>query len=196
MVVLPKVPLGTYSVTVTPPADVAQAAVTTLSVDLLAGGVSQTVTLSSKVPLTGTLNPLPGAGQARLTAFDASLELGRSAPVATSADEGGGFALLVDPNRAYELVIDPLAGRGLARTVVVIDGVGPVGTHTGPLALTRGQAIKGTLVTGVGSVTNAFVQVFCEPSAASCVDPTQSLAEAVSRGDGSFDLVVPIPPRN
>ena len=152
------------------------------------------MTLSSKVPLGGTLGPLPGAREARVTAFDVGLRL-RSAPVATTADEVGGFALLVDPNRPYQLVIDPLPARGMARTVVVTDGVGPVGTNTGPIALTRGQAIKGTLVTGIASVTNALIQVFCEPSAASCVDPTQSLAEALSRGDGSFDLVVPIPPR-
>jgi hypothetical protein len=190
--VLPNLPIGTYSVSVTPPAMAAPAAVTMVSVSVPAAGVSQTLTLLPKVPLTGSLDPAAAAAGARVTALDRGVGL-PVAPVVASANESGQFTLLVDPNRTYELVIDPPTGRGLGRTVMNPLAVGPIGIDAGALALAPGRPIAGTVTTGAVAVPNALIQVFCEPSAASCVDPTQSLAEAISRGDGSFDLVVPMP---
>jgi hypothetical protein len=192
LAVLPKLPVGTYSVTVTPPATAAPAAVTTASVTVPAAGVSQTLTLWAKVPLTGTLAQLAAAAGARVTALDRGIGL-RVASVVALVDGSGQFTLLVDPNRTYELVIDPPAGRGLGRTVVSPLAVGAIGADAGAIALAPGRVIAGTVTTGAVAVPDAFIRVFCEPSAASCVDPTQSLAEAVSRGDGSFDLIVPMP---
>jgi hypothetical protein len=42
-------------------------------------------------------------------------------------------------------------------------------------------------------VPDTLVKVFCLPGAPDCLDPTIPLGEAVSGGDGSFELGLPDP---
>jgi len=201
---LPPYPAGSYVVTVVPPGSAAAAAVTTVPAVVPAGPASQTITLASKVALTGALGPLPASAGALIRAVDAgspatSLDPGTPATgtaVSTQAASDGTFSLSVDPNRTYELIIQPVqTGAGSIGRAVMKTSSGATATNLGKITLPAGQLYQGT-VTLMGTSTpravpNAFIQVYCAPSAIDCVDPAVSLAEATSRGDGTFSVILP-----
>lgn len=198
----PPYPAGPYVLTVVPPDSAAPAAVTTVSAIVPAGATVQTVTLSSKVTLTGKL--LPASAGALIRAVDAGSpptdydpgtpSTGRAA--STQATSDGTFSLSVDPNRDYQLILQPVANSSgsLGRAVVKVSS-GAAAMSLGTLTLPAGQLYQGTVMlidsTTPRTIPNAFIQVYCVSSSVGCVDPAVSLAEATSRGDGSFSLVLP-----
>lgn len=189
-------PVGTYNVTVVPVTDPASATPSAMTgaVIQLDASVTRTITLAAKATLAGTLAPVAAANGATITAFDQSSGL-VAAPVTTRAASDGSFMMPVDPGRTYQLTVQPSPAQGYARTIVGGTAVGATRTDVPPTTLTRGQKVSGAVSgAGAGPLDHAFVQVFCEASSASCVDPATPLAEAVSAADGSFEVVLPVPP--
>ena len=193
----PPYPVGDYALIILPPSSAAPAALTTMPVTLQGGATLQTVTLASKVPLSGTLRPLPGGAGALIQAVDAGTPP-TGFVVAAQAGSDGTFSLLVDPDRTYELIVKPLAGASstLARAVLTVSTNGQ-GRELGSITLPPGLSFQGTVrnddttMSNAFPIENAFVQVYCVTSSASCVDPTVSLAEATTLGDGTFTVVLP-----
>jgi hypothetical protein len=100
--------------------------------------------------------------------------------------------LLVDPGRSYELVIQPAAGKSVARTIVAPTAVSTADVSIGAVTLAHGRSVP-VMVQGNGgnAVDRAFVQIFCQASSATCVDPAMPLAEGVTTSDGRLDVVLP-----
>lgn len=200
----PPYPVGPYLVTVLPPDSASPAAVTTVPVVLPAGAPWQTVTLSSKVIVSGTLRPLPDSGGALIRAVDAGTPPSGNDPgtpstgraVSTQAASDGTFSLALDPGRDYQLILQPIsnAAGNVGRAVLKVSSAGSA-SSLGMVTLPAGQLYQGTVMlvdsTTPRSIPNAFIQVYCASSSVGCVDPAISLAEATSRGDGSFSLVLP-----
>lgn len=195
-----RLPTGKYDVLVVPPVGAGPQALTSLALELQTAGVvpsaAATITMATKVTLSGTLMPPTEAAGASITAVDAGAD-GSGGVASAVVDAKGGFTLAISPKRSYRIIVQPLPGSGRMRTVFAVDDVGvdkngnpmpPV-----PLALTlqRGRSLVGTVENAGFPIGQAFIQVFCVSSVPSCVDPTISLAEATTRGDGSFDLLIP-----
>jgi len=221
-VTFPPFPPGLYTLTIIPPAAAAPAAVTTVPVTLTAGTVTQTIALARKVPLTGTLTAkmVPTSGQVTAIDIGNACTAGMGCPVSTTAsstsaatgsvftgqaDSNGVFSLAVDPDRTYELVIQPSGGSGSTPGRAVVPSfhlcstatapctaVNPTGS-VGTIALPGGLQYHG-LLTDIGSgatVGGASIQVFCSLASSTC-DPGVSLAEATSSGDGTFSVILPV----
>ena len=200
----PPFPAGNYALTIVPPGSAGPAAVTTVPTIVAVGAASQTITLASKVLLKGTLRPLPASAGALVRAVDVGTTAKDSAPatpttglsVSTQAASDGTFSLSVDPDRDYELILQPVpnSGTSVGRAVVKASSTSTT-SNLGVITLPAGQLYQGTVMltdtTTPRAVPNAFIQVYCASSAIGCVDPTVSLAEATSLGDGSFSLILP-----
>ena len=193
----PPYPTGDYALMILPPRGAAPAALTTTPVMLLPGATLQTVTLASKVTLRGTLRPLPAAAGAVVQAVDADTPR-TGFVVSTQAAGDGTFALQVAPDRAYQLIVQPIAGVSstLARAVLQVSPamVGDLGFITLPTGLSFQGTVENadTAMTGNAfPIGNAFVQVYCVTSSSTCVDPSVSLAEATTLGNGTFTVVLP-----
>jgi len=223
-VTFPPFPPGTYTLTIIPPAAAAPAAVTTVPLTLTAGAATQTITLARKVSLVGKVTPLAGAAGAQVTAIDVGNACTANAPGCPSnappvgssaatgavfsgtADANGMFALPVDPDRTYELIVQPsnasasTLGRAvwpgfrLCSTATAPCTAGNAASSVGTIPLPAGMAYHGLLTdnfTG-SSVGGASIQVYCTLASQTC-DPAVSLAEATSLGDGTFNVVLPLP---
>ena len=194
------VPTGSYAVLVIPPAGSGQLAITSFGVELETTGVvpasAATLTMASKVALSGTVSPMVDAEGASITAVDTGTDGGGGVASAV-ADAQGRFTLAVSPQRSYRIIVQPATQSTSIRTVFAVNSVA-VGTDGKPpplsLKLQRGRPLNGTVKNPEGGpVGQAFIQIFCVSSAPSCVDPTLSLAETTSRGDGTFNLLIPDP---
>ena len=184
-------PAGTYDVTITPPARLGSAATTSLSgLKVTSSGLSRTVTLAQKVSLTGKLAPMPASQGTSITAIDTSSDAAGSTATAV-ADSNGMFTLSIDPNRTYELIMQPRLDQALGRRAMRDVIVGATGTALGSITLPAAVSVTGNVMSGGKPVAGAFVQVFCVSSSASCVDPTISLGEVTTSSDGSFQVVLP-----
>jgi len=185
------VPVGDYDLTVVPPQGLAAAeAITGGIVEVQAARMEWTITLARKVTLTGTLAPLPAVAGAVVTAVDKSPgAVGTVASARVSSE--GRYSLSVDPNRNYAIIIQPI-GSAAARTVLRPVSVCERGIALEETRLPRGLAFSGKVVEDNGGwVGGSFIQVFCVATAPSCGDPTVALAEATTRGDGSFTMTLP-----
>jgi len=187
----PALPVGTYDVTVTPPVG-SPAALTTTTVTLSSAGLSQTIPLAQKVRLAGSLLPLPAGKAALVTALDAGAGATGTASMSVVGDDGS-FALSVAPNRTYELIVRPASGRVFGRAVIAGVEVGPSGATVPTIMLPGGLPFSGLVQDNGMGIGGAFVQVFCVSSAATCADPSVSLAEATTLGDGTYSLILPDP---
>ena len=180
-------PVGTYDVTVTPPTGLALAATTGLSVTLPAAGLSRSVTLAQKVNLTGTTSP-----GASVTAIDTSPDASGTT-VTAIAGSNGAFTLVVDPGRTYELILQPQPhpGQALGRRVIREASVAASGSSLGSIPLPPAVTVTGNVMNAGKPVVDAFVQVFCVATSATCVDPAISLGDVTTLPDGSFTLSLP-----
>jgi len=221
-VTFPPFPAGVYTLTIIPPAAAAPAAVTTVPVTLTAGAVTQTIALAKKVALTGTLTAkmVPVGGQVTAIDIGNACTVGAGCPVGVAgsgtsaatgsvvsgqADSNGAFSLAVDPDRTYELIVQPSSGGASTAGPAVLPSYHLCSTATAPctavnqtgsvgnISLPMGMPYHGLLTdiqTGA-PVGGASIQVFCSLASATC-DPTVSLAEATSIGDGTFDVILPV----
>ena len=203
---LPSVPTGTYDLTVVPPvsppasppaspAPASPGAITTMPLTLPAGTSRQMVTLAPKAQLAGTLTPLPDSAGARVTAIDKSSPDGGTV-VTTIVAADGSYTLTVDPGRSYQLLAEPAPGATHGRAVLAPIMSAPGTIQVGVWVLPRGHLVKGVVMSGQGLsapvVGNVLIQAFC-PVSAKCPDPTFPLADAISRADGTFQLLLPEP---
>jgi hypothetical protein len=195
---LGSLPTGSYHVVVVPPSS-SGGAITAVDVTVPAAGLTKTISLARKVLLTGRLAaPLGSAGSQRvagasITVLDKTGDVAGSV-VSATADGTGAFALQVDPNRTYQMIIQPLAGQALGR--MVVDEVAAKDVDTvliDNISLPPGVTVTGTVSGGASRVGGAFLQVFCVPSATWCPDATVSLAEGMTSADGTFSFILPNP---
>jgi hypothetical protein len=197
-VVADGLPRAAYVVTVYPGDASTEDALTVATVDL--SQAKSTVTLARKVMMHGKLLPAASAGGARVLAVDDG-----GLPVAAAADAGsdGTYAIAVSPLRSYALRALPRPDQPLARTLFPPVDVGSadvdLAARSMPSALRWSGRVLDPSVNGVGG---ALVQAFCTPSssssetsplAGSCADLTVPVAETVTAGDGSFELMLPDP---
>jgi len=193
-------PVGAYVITVTPASSAGTPGASTPEITsttgtLAAGGLSRTVTLSTKSALGGTLLPLPDSAGTQVTAIDQTATAPGAVVSATVAADGT-YQLFVDPGRNYELLAQPPAGslRGRAVLVPSVSAAGsPIPAATLPIA----HLVPGTVSAESGAtVGGALVQAFCPSTSPACLDATFPLAEAITRADGTFQLILPDPPGN
>jgi hypothetical protein len=194
----PSLPLGDLDVTVVPAVDggasggAVTAAITSAAVTVARGGLTRVVTLARKVALTGSLLPAADSAGARVTAIDKSITAAGAVVTATVAGDGT-YALSVDPARAYELLVDPAPAAARARAVLGTFMSGTGATAVGARTLPAGRLVVGTVIGAGGTISGARVQAFCPVWSSRCLDPTFSLADAVTRADGTFELRLPEP---
>ncbi|HET6149281.1 MAG TPA: hypothetical protein VFH68_17215 [Polyangia bacterium] len=201
-VVFAALPVGAYDVTIVPPATPAPTggaapAITEVALTVAVGGPVQMVTLARKGLLAGTLLPLSDSVGARVTAIDKSIAAPGTVVSATVAADGS-YTISVDPGRAYQLLAEPASGttrgRAVLETVRSAAGTTPVSPHTLPLVhVVPGVVTSGPAGPGVGGV---LLQAFCVAASTRCLDPTLPLADAISAGNGSFELRLPEPAQN
>jgi hypothetical protein len=157
--------------------------------------VTRAVSLAAKVNIRGRLLPAPAAVGVRMLAVDDA-----GLPVAAGGDarDDGAFDIAVSPLRTYALRALPRPDQPLARAlfppVSVADTDVDVQDRTMPAALPFTGRIVDPSLNGVGS---ALVQAFCSADTPglgdACADPTTPVAEAVTRSDGYFQLMLPDP---
>jgi len=107
----------------------------------------------------------------------------------------GTYRLYVDPGRNYELLAQPPAGSLRGRAVLAASAsaaTSPVADAMLPVA----YPVSGTVTAGTSAVGGALVQAFCPSTSPMCRDATFPLAEAITRADGTFRLMLPVPPSN
>ena len=195
----PSLPVGTYDVTIVPATAPGSAvpgaqppAITSTSVTLARPGLARTVNLIRKVTLSGTLLPVSDSAGARVTAIDRSDTAGGTvASGIVNAD--GSYSLLVDPVRTYQLVAEPAPGARVTRAVLGTVLTESAGTVVSPRSLPAGRPFLGQLTSRSTPVGGALLQVFCPVLSTRCLDSTFPLATAITRGDGTFDLLLPDP---
>ena len=141
------------------------------------------------------LLPITDSPGTQVTAIDRSVTAPGTVVSATVGADGT-YQLFVDPGRSYELLAQPPAGVARGRAILassVSDATPTIATATLPIVHpTSGQDL-GTNGAGIGGV---LMQVFCPSTSTKCLDATFPLAEAVTRSDGSFVLLLPDPPGN
>jgi hypothetical protein len=190
---LPAMPPGQYRLLVAPADADTASALSTIMLDVPAGGLSgRMVQLSSRVKLLGTLR----GGEPGVTRIHATSQMADPPrPVASAVvGAGGAYELEVDPDRSYVVWADPGVGRPFARVQLARLSAGSAGVQVPERALPRALAFTGTVTGGGASVPGAVIQVFCDGAAsAACLDGTLPLAEGTSGADGRFTLGLPDP---
>ena len=183
-------PVGTYHLTVAPPASMS-AAITASEVALPAAGSASDVTLAATVVQSGTLTPAAKTAGARVTALDDGALAPAASPSAL-ADANGQFTLALSPGRTYELLVEPVPGSGLASDVLAVfsPGLSPSARMDAvPVALTWHGSVAGA----GRPVAGAVVQVFCVGPSDTCLDPSVVVAQGTTGPDGTLSLIVPNP---
>jgi hypothetical protein len=190
---LPPVPPGSYRLLIIPSDADRTSALTSVALDVPAGGVSgKMVKLSTRARLRGTLLPAEAAGT-RIYATPQEMDPPR--PVAAGVvGPGGSYQLEVDPGRDYVIWADPGAGKPLsrvqlARVLDAADGA-QVPDRTLPRALAFTGGVRGD---DNNVLPNVVVQVYCDMAAPSCLDSSIALGEAVSDKGGMVTLYLPDP---
>jgi hypothetical protein len=193
-------PVGDYAVTIVPAStsvapSASTPAITAAMVTLAASGLSRDMTLVTKSTVSGILLPVTDSPGTQVTAIDRSV----TAPgtvVSAIVGAGGTYQLFVDPGHSYELLAQPPAGGARGRAILsssVSDATPTIATTTLPMVHPTSGKILGANGAGTGGV---LMQVFCPSTSTKCLDPTFPLAEALTRADGSFVLLLPDPPGN
>jgi hypothetical protein len=190
---LPRVPPGSYRLLVTPSDADRLSALTTVTLDIPAGGLTNRVRLANKVKLRGTLLPAEAVG-AKI--FATPQELDPPRPVATAVvGPGGAYQLDVDPDRLYVVWADPGLGKPLARVQLARVRAATDGAQVPDRTLPKALPFTGTVLgspTGQ-PVPNVVVQVYCDVAASSCLDPGVVLSEGVTDRAGAYSLTIPDP---
>ena len=193
-------PVGDLTLTVVPPASIdpgtapSDGAVTSVPITVASSGLAQTVTLASKVLLSGLVQPIADSAGALVTGIDTSI----TAPgrvVTATVGANGRYALTVDPARSYQLIVDPAPGASVARAVLGTVTSGAADTTASTRTLPLGHPVIGAVTRSANQpVANARVQVFCPAWSAQCLNASFALADVVTAADGSFQLRLAEPP--
>jgi len=196
----PALPRAAYHLTAVPPL-ASSDGLTVIAVDLTPASppAAVTVNLLPKVSVSGTIKSAPAGSQ--ILVIDDQPTLGRDVPAGAIAGDGS-YAVSLDPQHAYHLLVDPPAGQSASRVQLL-----PV--ETGTTALAQGQQVfphmlqlTGSVFAANGGTTvgGARVQVFCIGAGPDCIDPSQlgskdplPLIEGVTDDSGAFLLWVPDP---
>ena len=156
--------------------------------------VTWPIRLQGKVALAGRLLPAAQAEGVRLTAVDVASDF--PSAVGSDALSDGAFSLPVSPGRSYSLRAIPAAGasQAFARAIFPSVAVGAAGAILEDHAMPRALAFAGQVVDdSLQGIGVTVVQVFCVAGSADCIDTEAPLAETVTRGDGSFQVMLPDP---
>jgi len=194
-------PIGAYTVMVIPassntPIGASSLAITSTTVNLAAGGLTRSVTLSTKTTLTGILLPISDSPGTQVTAIDHSVTAS-GAVVSATVGADGSYQLFVDPGRSYELLAQP--PTNIARGRAVLAQSFSSATPTIPMAtLPSGHPLSGRVYDGLGTpaLGGTLVQAFCISTSPRCLDATFPLAETVAGANGAYTLMLPDPPAN
>ncbi len=190
---LPQVPRGRYRVTVVPPDQEVQAALTSVLVDVSSADAEQVVDLGRKARLRGRVpwsEPVAGLS---VVATPRSVDPSRPAAIGVVQPDGS-YTLDVDPGREVLVWVDPGTRRDLPRTFIARLTPGSSGAMLPERAQPAVLRVDGRVTDQVQSaVAGALVQVFCVPTAGDCWDPTVPLVAALSDGQGQVSLAVPDP---
>jgi hypothetical protein len=186
------VPLGPYTITILAP----QGSVPTRTpLVVLGGGVSRSIALAPPVVLSGRLLPAGQSAGIHVLARDSSGIDGT--PIFTAiVDTAGHYQLTVTQGRTYQLEADPSGIAGFARTVLGTVNVGAQDQGAPDFAADVGIVFNGVVngmpsSGGYSTAGGAVVQAFCPGLSTTCPAPDRPIAEAVTRSDGTFRLVLP-----
>jgi hypothetical protein len=195
-IVFANLPKVVYDLTLTPPSNLAGAALTSTSIDLGGATASSTRTLllGRKVKLSGRLLPADAANGAKLVASDTGADVLASI-ISTPVAGDGSYAFLADPGRTYRISVEPAAGKNLP-TRIPLYGVTTTDqdAQLADRTLPSGLAVSGIVRFSGIPVGGAIVQAYCEQSTiAGCVDPDSfsatlppPLVEFTTLPDGSY----------
>jgi hypothetical protein len=185
------VPVGSYTLTLVPGSD-SGAATLTQSLDVASAGISRVLTTVVPVTLSGALLPLGMSVGVRIFARDQTT--GIRAPLAsTVVDANGHYAMSLPPGRTYELEGVPATGTTFARSVLGRVALESQAKTAPDYVLGKGKPFVGvvSVTGGAQGLAGAVVQVFCGDSIAACTAPDRPIAEATTRSDGAFTVVLP-----
>jgi hypothetical protein len=187
---LGRLPLGSYRLTAAPPEGLS-AAVTSVRLDLPAGGLARDVVLGSLVMLTGTLQASDSPQVWSITALDRGV---LAAPIVPHATVGldGSYALMISPSRSYQMVVEITTAQRTRRTVFGSVTPGNTDMPTWSSVVPAGMNWAGRITSAGRPVVGATVRAFCE-NVSPC-DPSIAVAEGVSAADGTITLSLPMPP--
>jgi hypothetical protein len=200
-------PKGPYKLTLAPGSSQSGSAITTLMIDTSKVGdsIQMTVPLAPKIAVIGRLldaqddNATDTAGTI-VVATDLNHDL---IPNVASAIVGsdGTYLLILDPERTYRLVAQPVAGRGLPSYVPLYGfSTGATDMQLDDHRIPKGVLIHGHVTYAGSSVPGAIVQAFCQGLPPDCVDRNNlaagsppAFASAVSNDDGDYAIYLPDP---
>jgi hypothetical protein len=188
-------PLASYVLVVEPGAGAPAGQVAGVTpLDLAAGPPGGEITVFSAAVTPVTIKIVDGAGQpvagARVVAVSRGV-MGAAAGIAvagTSDDVQGAVSLGLAPALGYDLVVEPPAGKKLARKRLTFAAGAPPAT----IALVASIDLVGTVQVAGSPVAGVRVAAHCVSCAAG-QSPVEPLGEGVSGPGGTFRLSIPDP---
>ena len=202
----PDLPKGSYKLTLAP-SSLSGYAITTLMIDTsdASNSVQMTAPLAAKITIMGRLldaqddHATDSAG-ATVIATDLGHDLIPNV-VSTSVDVDGTYFLVLDPNRTYRLVAQPVAGQGLPSYVPLYGfTTGATNMQLDDQRIPSGVLVHGHVTYAGSSVPGAIVQAFCLGLPPDCVDRNNlaagsppAFASAISNANGDYAIYLPDP---
>ena len=203
-------PKGMYKVALVPPGSLSGSAITSLMIDTSTAGdtVEMTIPIARKIAVSGRL--LDGRNNSTTTVAGATVvatDLGHDVVpnvVSTTVAEDGTYLLVLDPDRTYRLVAQPMAGRGLPSYVPLYGfSTGNAEMALDDQRLPEGVQVHGHVTYAGSAVPGSIVQAFCLGLPPDCVDRNNlaagappAFASAVSNANGDYAIYLPGPASN
>jgi hypothetical protein len=182
------VPAGSYDLMVeaAPGSGAARTRVRGLQLDVDRLGFA--ISLSRPVGLRGRVvagTPATPVAGAVIQAF----ERGLPAVFAARTSDDGQFALEVDPDTTYDLVITPPVTSSLTRLRAPV-AIARAAMTVPDFAIVHGISLAGQVVDPAGApAPGTLIEAFC----LGCADPSAAIADAAADGAGQFVIIVTDP---
>ena len=153
--------------------------------------------MSAFVPAAAGLRRAPGIASTGRSYSTARSAVMRAPPFSvasttTTTAQDGRYELLLDPGRSYRLWAQPTPAQPLGRAVLGSVTAGAADGSLPDRTVPRGLVFDAHVTGPAGPIGGALIQVFCL-GAASCLDPTLSVADTISAADGAFQVMLPDP---